>query len=129
VAVGSNVELGQVAQAIQRSSPLGIRVEIVSRDASSMREAVRKGDTNGDSRLVADYPDATIPVPAVPQRELRPRRHYSFYSDRITDSSYGGPSHGDNAVKRSTAGSRPECLTPPHGSILVPVDCGRSIRR
>ncbi len=56
---GTNVELGRVAQAIQAQLALvGIQVEIVSRDASSMREAARKGDT--DMALLdwwADYPD------------------------------------------------------------------------
>jgi len=44
---GTNIEMGRVAQAIQAQlAAVGIRVEIVSRDASSMREAVRKGDTD-----------------------------------------------------------------------------------
>ncbi len=42
----SNVELARVAQAVQAQlEPVGIRVELVERDASSQREAARKGAT------------------------------------------------------------------------------------
>src|SRR6267154_1925523 len=56
---GANVERGRVAQAIQSQlAVLGIQVEIVSRDASSMREAVRKGDTDmAITDWWGDYPD------------------------------------------------------------------------
>src|SRR6058998_3224385 len=43
----SNVELARVAQAVQAQlEPVGIRVELVERDASSQREAARKGETD-----------------------------------------------------------------------------------
>lgn len=86
---GTNVELGRVAQAIQAQlDVVGIRVEIVSRDASSMREAVRKGDT--DMAVLdwwADYPDAdNFLYPLFHSASFGPGGNYSFYSDRITDS-------------------------------------------
>lgn len=86
---GTNVELGRVAQAIQAQlATVGIRVEIVSRDASSMREAVRKGDT--DMAILdwwADYPDAdNFLYPLFHSRNFGPGGNYSFYSDPVTDS-------------------------------------------
>lgn len=86
---GTNVELGRVAQAIQSQlAAVGIRVEIVSRDASSMREAVRKGDT--DMAILdwwADYPDAdNFLYPLFHSASFGPGGNYSFYSDPVTDS-------------------------------------------
>jgi ABC-type transport system substrate-binding protein len=86
---GTNVELGRVAQAIQAQlAAVGIRVEIVSRDASSMREAVRKGDT--DMAVLdwwADYPDAdNFLYPLFHSASFGPGGNYSFYGDRVTDS-------------------------------------------
>jgi len=86
---GTNVELGRVAQAIQAQlGAIGIRVEIVSRDASSMRDAVRKGDT--DMAILdwwADYPDPdNFLYPLFHSASFGPGGNYSFYSDRITDS-------------------------------------------
>jgi peptide/nickel transport system substrate-binding protein/oligopeptide transport system substrate-binding protein len=86
---GTNVELGRVAQAIQAQlASIGIRVEIVSRDASSMREAVRKGDT--DMAILdwwADYPDAdNFLYPLFHSASFGPGGNYSFYNDRVTDS-------------------------------------------
>src|SRR5438034_1130213 len=43
----SNVELARVAQAVQAQlEPVGIKIELVERDASSQREAARKGETD-----------------------------------------------------------------------------------
>ena len=86
---GTNIELGRVAQAIQAQlAAVGIRVEIVSRDASSMREAVRKGDT--DMAVLdwwADYPDAdNFLYPLFSSASFGPGGNYSFYSDAVTDS-------------------------------------------
>src|SRR5438046_179353 len=86
---GTNVELGRVAQAIQSQlAAVGIRVEIVSRDASSMRDAVRKGDT--DMAILdwwADYPDAdNFLYPLFHSASFGPGGNYSFYSDAVTDS-------------------------------------------
>ena len=86
---GTNVELGRVAQAIQSQlGAVGIRIEIVSRDASSMREAVRKGDT--DMAILdwwADYPDAdNFLYPLFHSASFGPGGNYSFYSDAVTDS-------------------------------------------
>jgi peptide/nickel transport system substrate-binding protein/oligopeptide transport system substrate-binding protein len=86
---GTNVELGRVAQAIQAQlAAVGVQVEIVSRDASSMREAVRKGDT--DMAVLdwwADYPDAdNFLYPLFHSASFGPGGNYSFYSDPGTDS-------------------------------------------
>ncbi|HLZ44109.1 MAG TPA: ABC transporter substrate-binding protein [Gemmatimonadales bacterium] len=86
---GTNVEMGRVAQAIQAQlGAVGIRVEIVSRDASSMREAVRKGDTDmAITDWWADYPDAdNFLYPLFHSASFGPGGNYSFYSDRLTDS-------------------------------------------
>src|SRR5436309_9716293 len=86
---GTNVEMGRVAQAIQSQlAAVGIRVEIVSRDASSMREAVRKGDT--DMAILdwwADYPDAdNFLYPLFHSASFGPGGNYSFYKDPVSDS-------------------------------------------
>ena len=86
---GSNVELGRVAQAIQAQlAAVGIRVEVVSRDASSMREAARKGET--DMALLdwwADYPDGdNFLYPLFHTASFGPGGNVSFYSDPVTDS-------------------------------------------
>ena len=86
---GSNVEHGRVAQAIQAQlAAVGIKVEVVSRDASSMREAARKGQT--DMALLdwwADYPDGdNFLYPLFHSASVGPGGNYSFYSDRVTDS-------------------------------------------
>jgi peptide/nickel transport system substrate-binding protein/oligopeptide transport system substrate-binding protein len=86
---GTNVELGRVAQAIQAQlAAVGIRVEVVSRDASSMREAARKGET--DMALLdwwADYPDAdNFLYPLFHTASFGPGGNVSFYSDPVTDS-------------------------------------------
>ncbi|MGH7673238.1 MAG: ABC transporter substrate-binding protein [Gemmatimonadales bacterium] len=86
---GSNVELGRVAQAIQAQlAGIGIRVEIVARDASSMREAARKGEA--DMALLdwwADYPDGdTFLYPLFHTASFGPGGNVSFYSDPVTDS-------------------------------------------
>src|SRR5213083_1793842 len=86
---GTNVEMGRVAQAIQSQlAVLGIQVEIVSRDASSMREAVRKGDTDmAITDWWADYPDAdNFLYPLFHSASVGPGGNYAFYSDRVTDS-------------------------------------------
>jgi peptide/nickel transport system substrate-binding protein/oligopeptide transport system substrate-binding protein len=80
---------GRVAQAIQAQlAAVGIQVEIVSRDASSMREAVRKGDTDmAITDWWADYPDAdNFLYPLFHSTSFGPGGNYAFYSDRVTDS-------------------------------------------
>src|SRR6266566_1095704 len=86
---GTNVELGRVAQALQAQlSAVGIRVEIVSRDASSMREAARNGET--DMALLdwwADYPDAdNFLYPLFHSASFGPGGNVSFFGDPVTDS-------------------------------------------
>jgi peptide/nickel transport system substrate-binding protein len=84
----TNVELSRVAQAIQSQlQQVGVRVELVERDASSQREAARKGETH----IVlldwwADYPDAdNFLYPLFFSGSFGPGGNYAFYSDPTTD--------------------------------------------
>src|SRR5574341_375731 len=86
---GTNVELGRVCQAIQTDlAKVGIRVEIVVRDASSQREAARKGEA--DMAILdwwADYPDAdNFLYPLFHSASFGPGGNYAFYADPVTDS-------------------------------------------
>ena len=86
---GTNVEQGRVAQAVQAQlGAVGIRVEVVARDASSMREAARKGET--DMAMLdwwADYPDGdNFLYPLFHSASFGPGGNYSFYCDPVTDS-------------------------------------------
>jgi peptide/nickel transport system substrate-binding protein len=85
----TNVELSRVAQAIQAQlEPVGVRVELVERDAASQREAARKGET--DMVILdwwADYPDAdNFLYPLFYSGSFGPGGNYAFYSDPVTDS-------------------------------------------
>src|SRR6059036_2964182 len=85
----SNVELARVAQAVQAQlEPVGIRVELVERDASSQREAGRKGEA--DMVVLdwwADYPDAdNFLYPLFYSGNFGPGGNYAFYSDPVSDS-------------------------------------------
>ena len=86
---GSNVVLGRVAQAIQSDLALvGIRVELVTRDAASQREAARKGEA--DMAILdwwADYPDAeNFLAPLFHSANHGPGGNYAFFTDARTDS-------------------------------------------
>src|SRR5437763_676284 len=86
---GTNVELSRVAQAIQAQlAGVGVRVELVERDASSQREAARKGEA--DMVILdwwADYPDAdNFLYPLFHSGSFGPGGNYAFYADRGTDS-------------------------------------------
>jgi peptide/nickel transport system substrate-binding protein/oligopeptide transport system substrate-binding protein len=86
---GTNVEQGRVAQAIQAQlAAVGIRVEVVARDASSMRETARKGEA--DMAMLdwwADYPDGdNFLYPLFHSASFGPGGNYAFYSDPVTDS-------------------------------------------
>src|SRR5260370_13476268 len=86
---GTNVELSRVAQAIQaQRAGVGVRVELVERDASSQREAARKGEA--DMVILdwwADYPDAdNFLYPLFYSGSFGPGGNYAFYSDALTDS-------------------------------------------
>jgi len=65
-----------------------VRVELVERDASSQREAARKGQA--DMVLLdwwADYPDAdNFLYPLFYSGSFGPGGNYAFYSDPVTDS-------------------------------------------
>jgi len=85
----SNVELARVAQAVQAQlEPVGIKVELVERDASSQREAARKGET--DMVVLdwwADYPDGdSFLYPLFYSGSFGPGGNYAFYADPVTDS-------------------------------------------
>ncbi len=84
-----NVTLGRVAQAIQADlAQVGIRVEIIERDASSQREAARAG--NADMAVLdwwADYPDGdNFLYPLFHSASFGRGGNYAFYTDPITDS-------------------------------------------
>ena len=85
----SNVELARVAQAVQAQlEPVGIKIELVERDASSQREAARKGET--DMVVLdwwADYPDGdNFLYPLFYSGSAGPGGNYAFYADPVTDS-------------------------------------------
>ena len=85
----ANVELSRVAQAIQTQlADVGVRVELVERDASSQREAARQGKT--DMVVLdwwADYPDAdNFLYPLFYSGSFGPGGNYAFYADAATDS-------------------------------------------
>jgi ABC-type transport system substrate-binding protein len=81
--------LSRVAQAIQAQlAEVGVRVELVERDASSQREAARQGET--DMVVLdwwADYPDAdNFLYPLFYSGSFGPGGNYAFYADPVTDS-------------------------------------------
>jgi ABC-type transport system substrate-binding protein len=82
-------ELARLAQSIQQGlAEVGIRAEIVERDASSARAAVRKGEA--DLFLTdwwADYPDAeNFNYPLFHSRNKGPGGNYAFLADPALDS-------------------------------------------
>jgi len=84
-----NETLGRVAQAVQSDlEQVGIRIDIVARDASSQRAAARAG--NADMAILdwwADYPDGDdFLFPLFSSTSFGPGGNYAFYSDPVTDS-------------------------------------------
>jgi len=82
-------ELARVAQAIQQNlAEVGITVEILQRDATSVRAAVRNGETDlylGD--WWADYPDPeNFTWPLFHSSNHGPGGNYAFITDRTLDS-------------------------------------------
>jgi ABC-type transport system substrate-binding protein len=82
-------ELARLAQSIQQNlAEVGIQVEIVERDASSARAAVRKGEA--DLFLTdwwADYPDPeNFNYPLFHSRNKGPGGNYAFLADPGLDS-------------------------------------------
>ena len=71
-----------------RSEPVGIKIELVERDASSQREAARKGET--DMVVLdwwADYPDGdNFLYPLFYSGSAGPGGNSAFYADPVTDS-------------------------------------------
>lgn len=81
-------EFARVAQAIQQNlAAVGISVEIVERDATSVRAAVRNGETDlylGD--WYADYPDPeNFTYPLFNSANKGPGGNYAFLNDSIVD--------------------------------------------
>lgn len=84
-----NETLGRVAQAVQADlARIGIRVELIERDASSQRAAARAG--TADMALLdwwADYPDGdNFLYPLFHSASFGAGGNYAFYSDPVTDS-------------------------------------------
>ncbi|HJR18006.1 MAG TPA: ABC transporter substrate-binding protein [Gemmatimonadales bacterium] len=82
-------ELARLAQSIQQNlAEIGIRAEIVERDASSARAAVRNGEA--DLFLTdwwADYPDPeNFNYPLFHSRNKGPGGNYAFLADAALDS-------------------------------------------
>ena len=82
-------ELARAAQAVQQNlAEVGITVEILQRDATSVRAAVRNGETDlylGD--WWADYPDPeNFTWPLFHSSSHGPGGNYAFISDRALDS-------------------------------------------
>src|SRR5256885_15316173 len=81
--------MGRFGLAVQaQREPVGIKIEMVERDASSQREAARKGET--DMVVLdwwADYPDAdNFLYPLFYSGSAGPGGNYAFYADAGTDS-------------------------------------------
>jgi ABC-type transport system substrate-binding protein len=86
---GTNVVLGRVSQALQADlARAGVRVALVTRDASSQREAARKGEA--DMAILdwwADYPDGeNFLFPLFHSVNVGPGGNYAFYADPAIDS-------------------------------------------
>jgi peptide/nickel transport system substrate-binding protein/oligopeptide transport system substrate-binding protein len=82
-------ELARLAQSIQQNlAEVGVRAEIVERDASSARAAVRNGEA--DLFLTdwwADYPDPeNFNYPLFHSRNKGPGGNYAFLADPVLDS-------------------------------------------
>ena len=82
-------ELARIAQSVQQSlEQVGVSVEIIQRDASSARAAVRKGEA--DLFLTdwyADYPDPeNFTYPLFHSRNAGTGGNYAFLDDRVIDS-------------------------------------------
>lgn len=85
----ANVELSRAAQALQAQlADVGVRVDLVERDASSQRAAARQGQT--DMVILdwwADYPDADdFLYPLFYSGSAGAGGNYAFYADSVTDS-------------------------------------------
>ena len=82
-------EFARVAQSIQQElAAIGVKVEIVERDATSVRAAVRAGETDlylGD--WYADYPDPeNFTYPLFNSANKGPGGNYAFLNDPMVDS-------------------------------------------
>jgi peptide/nickel transport system substrate-binding protein/oligopeptide transport system substrate-binding protein len=82
-------ELARIAQSVQQSlAAVGVTVEIIQRDASSARAAVRKGEA--DLFLTdwyADYPDPeNFTYPLFHSRNAGTGGNYAFLNDPVVDS-------------------------------------------
>jgi ABC-type transport system substrate-binding protein len=86
---GQTEQFPRIAQTIQAYlARVGIRVKLVQRDASSMREAARKGNTDMALKdWYADYPDAeNFLYPLLHSANKGVGGNVSFYSNPVFDS-------------------------------------------
>ncbi len=82
-------ELARLAQSVQQDlGRIGVKVEIVERDAPTVRAAVRNGEADlylGD--WYADYPDAeNFTYPLFYSKNKGPGGNYAFLADPVLDS-------------------------------------------
>jgi peptide/nickel transport system substrate-binding protein/oligopeptide transport system substrate-binding protein len=95
----------RVAQTIQANlSEAGIRAKIVQRDASSMREAARKGQTDlALKEWWADYPDAeNFLYPLLHSKNKGVGGNVSFYSNPHFDALVDQAHHEQDESKRNS---------------------------
>ncbi|MHB1222891.1 MAG: ABC transporter substrate-binding protein [Gemmatimonadaceae bacterium] len=95
----------RIAETIQGYlNEVGITVELVQRDASSMREAARKGDTDLVLKdWFADYPDAeNFLYPLLHSASAGVGGNVSFYADATYDSLVTESRHEPDEARRTT---------------------------
>jgi peptide/nickel transport system substrate-binding protein/oligopeptide transport system substrate-binding protein len=95
----------RISQAVQANlAEAGIRAKIVQRDASSMREAARKGQTDlALKEWWADYPDAeNFLYPLLHSKNKGPGGNVSFYSNSKFDALVDQAHHEQDEAKRNS---------------------------
>ncbi len=95
----------RIAQTVQANlAEAGIRAKIVQRDASSMREAARKGQTDLALKdWLADYPDAeNFLYPLLHSKNKGPGGNVSFYSNARFDALLNQAHREQDEAKRNS---------------------------
>ncbi|HUR00079.1 MAG TPA: ABC transporter substrate-binding protein [Gemmatimonadaceae bacterium] len=95
----------RISQTLQANlAEAGIRVKIIQRDASSMREAARKGQTDlALKEWWADYPDAeNFLYPLLHSKNKGPGGNVSFYSNPKFDALIDQAHREQDEAKRNT---------------------------
>jgi ABC-type transport system substrate-binding protein len=95
----------RIAQTVQANlAEAGIRAKIVQRDASSMREAARKGQTDLALKdWLADYPDAeNFLYPLLHSKNRGPGGNVSFYSSARFDALVDQAHREQDEAKRNS---------------------------